>query len=57
MASGPVAQQLFRNFGKMTNDDQETMAKFAEMLLKSRRKMARNEFRLDSSAEAARGRV
>ena len=36
-AAGPVAQKLFRNFEKMTSDDQETIAEMAEML---RRKSA-----------------
>jgi len=31
-AAGPVAQRLYRNFEKMTSDDQETIAEMAEML-------------------------
>jgi transcriptional regulator with XRE-family HTH domain len=30
--AGPVAEQLFRNFGLMSSDDQESLAKFAKLL-------------------------
>lgn len=29
---GPAAEQLFRDFEKMSSDDQDTLAKFASML-------------------------
>jgi transcriptional regulator with XRE-family HTH domain len=31
-SAGPVAEQLFRNFGLMSSDDQESLAKFAKLL-------------------------
>jgi transcriptional regulator with XRE-family HTH domain len=31
-SAGPVAEQLFRNFGQMSADDQESLAKIAKML-------------------------
>ena len=31
-SAGPAAQQLFRNFEKLTTSDQETVASFAKML-------------------------
>lgn len=37
-ASGPIAQQLFRNFGKMNDNDQGTLAEFAEMLIKKQKR-------------------
>jgi transcriptional regulator with XRE-family HTH domain len=31
-SAGPVAEQLFRNFEQMSSDDQESLAKFAQLL-------------------------
>lgn len=31
-SAGPIAEQLFRDFGRMSADDQESIAKFAKLL-------------------------
>jgi transcriptional regulator with XRE-family HTH domain len=36
-AAGPRAQQLFRDFTRMSADDQESLARFAEMLAQKNR--------------------
>ena len=33
-SSGPVAEKLFRNFGNMSAEDQDTISKMVEMLAK-----------------------
>lgn len=44
-AAGPVADKLFRNFERMSADDQETIAEWAEMLARksSKRRRANKE--------------
>lgn len=36
--AGPVAEKLFRNFEKMSTDDQEDLANFAALLAKKNRR-------------------
>ena len=36
-SAGPVADQLFRNFGQMSSDDQESLARFAKVLAEKNR--------------------
>jgi len=41
--AGPMAQQLFRHFEQMSVEDQENLAKFAEMLARKHRDRQRGK--------------